>query len=126
MDIDDFKTLLAEKKNGIIVVKFTAEWCAPCKKIKSQVKKHVTSLPSNVYYYEIDIDDSLDLYLAFKNKKMLQGVPTLFAFFGDIKHEFWYAPDLSISGANVEGIDNFFKKCLSKANNMQNINYTLE
>ena len=41
--------------NGYIILKFTADWCGPCKSIKSLVEEKTKNLPANVQYYEIDV-----------------------------------------------------------------------
>ena len=40
----------------------------------------------------------------FKSKKMIKGVPTIFAFPGDSENEIWYIPDDLVTGANQKGI----------------------
>ena len=81
LDVEKFKEELTNmKKNEVLLVKFSAEWCKPCKKIKPFVDNMYNSFPNNIIIVEIDIDESLDLYMIFKSKKMLTGVPTLFAF----------------------------------------------
>ena len=64
----------------MIILKFTATWCGPCNQIKSLCNEYVKKLPTNIYYYEIDIDDSLELYANLKSKKMVNGIPALLAY----------------------------------------------
>ena len=66
--------LLQKVRNnpGLILIKFTADWCGPCKKIKPLVDQYLEELPEDkVHYYEIDIDEHLDVYAFLKNKKMV-------------------------------------------------------
>ena len=118
LDVEKFKEQLTNmKKNEVLLVKFSAEWCKPCKKIKPFVDNMYNSFPDNIIIVEIDIDESLDLYMIFKSKKMLTGVPTLFAFHGDITKEnnLWYVPERSISGSNEEEILDFMNHTINKA-----------
>ena len=97
--------------NKVIVVKFGAEWCKPCKLIKPTCEEWVKTCPSNIIYADIDIDESMDLYIAFKNKKMVRGVPTILAFNTSLARDQWYIPDFSVEGGDVEAVKKFFDKC---------------
>ena len=105
--------------NGYIILKFTADWCGPCKSIKSLVEEKTKDLPSNVQYYEIDVDDNIDLFSFFKSKKLCRGIPALFAF---KKGNYNYIPDHSVIGADSGEINKFFDLILT--NNIQEINST--
>ena len=70
----------------VLIIKFGATWCAPCKIIKPVCDEWLKSAPSKIIWADIDIDESIELYGAFKTKKMIKGVPTLFAFRGDMKN----------------------------------------
>ena len=39
LEIDQFKQLLQNLGNKIIIIKFSADWCKPCKKIKPIVEE---------------------------------------------------------------------------------------
>lgn len=97
---------------GYIILKFTADWCGPCKSIKSLVEENTKKLPSNVQYYEIDIADNIDLFSFFKSKKMCRGIPALFAF---KKGNCNYVPDYSVIGADSDEISKFFDLILTNA-----------
>tara|TARA_B100000902_G_scaffold333931_1_gene332749 strand:- start:3572 stop:3967 length:396 start_codon:yes stop_codon:yes gene_type:complete len=117
LSVEEFKELLKNLNNKqVLLVKFSAEWCNPCKKIKPLVERKYKELPKNVIIVEIDIDESLDLYMIFKSKKMLTGVPTLFAFHGDIKKEdnLWYVPDRTVSGSNEKQVEEFMNHTRDK------------
>ena len=61
---------------------------------------------------DIDEDDVMELYLAYKQKKMVTSVPTIFAYVSnpgrDKRH--WYAPDFSVNSSKPIDIQNFFAK----------------
>ena len=70
LTVEEFKDLLQKMSNKqVLLVKFSAEWCKPCKKIKPLVEEKYKEMPENVIIVEIDIDESLDLYIVFKTKK---------------------------------------------------------
>lgn len=109
--LDDFKKLqLSGQPNQVIILKFGAEWCKPCKLIKDYCYKNFSELPEHVICIDLDIDETIEIYGSFKSKKMINGVPTLLAFFGNERRDFWYVPDCSVSGTDENELNIFFKK----------------
>lgn len=91
---------------GIIVVKFGAEWCGPCKKIEPHVNVAMAQMPQNVYCYLVDIDQSVDLYAFLKAKKVVSGVPSMLAYYpGSVL----VAPEQRVVGTDSVAIDHFFE-----------------
>lgn len=112
---EELFTLQRSFHDRVIVVKFGAEWCGPCKKIKPMWNELISLVPSNIVIVDIDIDESIDLYVQLKAKKMVKGVPTILAFYGDVKRDQWYIPDDSVSGGNEGDMKNFMNRCFIKA-----------
>ena len=106
----ELQKLLPNK--SMLVLKFTADWCGPCKGIKSICDNFVSNLPKSIYFIEIDIDESLELYVKLKNKKMVNGIPALLAFY-DGQHDFWYVPDDSQMGGDKKQVEEFFERCIA-------------
>jgi thioredoxin 1 len=115
---EELFTLQRSLRDRLIVVKFGAEWCGPCKKIKPLWNEWISLVPSNIIIVDIDIDESIDLYVQLKAKKMVKGVPTILAFYGDVNREQWYIPDDSVSGGNEGDVKNFMNRCFIKAKTM--------
>ena len=105
-----FKLLSELKGNNMLIIKFTADWCGPCKGIKGLVEELVKELPETIEFIEIDVDESVELYAKFKSKKMVNGIPAILGFKGGEK-DFWYVPDDSVLGGNKEDIKKFFARC---------------
>lgn len=99
--------ILANNK-GLVILKFGAEWCRPCQLCKDQVYSYFNKMPENVTCYDVDVDESFDLYAFLKSKRMINGIPAILAY---KKGNTSFAPDLSVTGANVESITNFFTAC---------------
>ena len=108
-DLKNKQSLLGEKE--LIIIKFTATWCGPCKVIQPYCQKFLANKPNSIQYYEIDIDDSLELYMKLKKMKMVNGIPAIIVFTGGIK-EHWFVPDMIHVGSNVQQLEQFFTKCL--------------
>lgn len=101
---EEFKDLLINNEH-VIIFKFGAVWCKPCKIIKKHVEECVSMMHKNVTCLDLDVDDSFDLYAYLKSKKQVNGIPCLLAY---KKGNVSFAPDESISGTNIADISNFF------------------
>ena len=97
--------------NQVLIIKFTATWCMPCKKIKSITEECVKTIPKFIKFIEIDIDESIELYMKLKNKKMVNGIPAILAYKGG-EHEYWYIPDDSCLVGNIEEVKKFFERTI--------------
>lgn len=94
---------------GLVIVKFGASWCGPCKTIRPLVDAFFVRCPKNVLCFDIDIDQCPQVYQYFKAKRMTNGIPAILC---------WHKgntspipPDDMITGANLPELDAFFKRC---------------
>ncbi len=101
----------ALENNELVVIKFTADWCGPCKLIKDMCIQFEKTKPASIKYYEINIEESLELYMKLKKMKMVNGIPALLAYKGGTK-EYWYIPDEVHLGSDKKGLAVFFNKCI--------------
>ena len=118
LSADKLKQIQAQCGKKIIIIKCSAEWCSPCKRIKPLCEKNFQSMPNNVIIFDLDVDHSLDLYATLKGKKMVRGVPCLLCYYGDVERDHWFIPDDSISGADNKEIQAFFDRCVIKASSL--------
>ena len=100
---------LLQANPGIIVIKFGAEWCGPCKKIEGLVHEWIDNMPEKVQSILIDIDENFEIYAFLKNKKMINGVPAIFCY---KKGNLNYIPDDTVVGADTNQVNLFFQRCL--------------
>jgi thiol-disulfide isomerase/thioredoxin len=100
---------LLKDNPGIIILKFGASWCKPCKLIETPVYNFFGSSPDNVICGDIDVDDSFDVFSYLKTKKMVSGVPTLLCY---KKGNITYIPDDSVSGSDLNNLNAFFIRCI--------------
>ena len=95
---------------GLIIVKFGADWCGPCKLIEADVHQCFESMPDTVQCAIIDVDKSFDLYAFMKTKKIVKGIPTILCY---RKYNTHYVPDDVVVGSNKLEVRDFFKRCLA-------------
>ena len=107
-DRNDFLKLLNEN-NGVLIFKYTADWCKPCQTIKKEVDAHFRKISCPVILcFEVNIDECSDLFSFMKTKKMIKGIPILMAY---KKGNTSFVPDDSISGADIGDVNSFFERC---------------
>jgi len=104
---DEFLSLL-KVNPGLIIIKFGASWCGPCKKIEHVVEAFFATSPPNVICADIDVDQSADLYAYLKSKKMVNGIPVILCY---QKGNTTYSPNASVTGIDPTKLDLFFKQC---------------
>jgi thiol-disulfide isomerase/thioredoxin len=114
LSLQDFSEIL-KQNDGIVVLKFGAEWCGPCKKIEQQVYAVFSQMPMNVQPIIVDVDESFELYAFLKSKKIVRSIPTLLCY---EKGNVSYVPDDVVVGASVDEMNVFFKTCFDKATAM--------
>ena len=102
-----FQDLLLNHNPGVIIIKFGADWCGPCKRIEHQVNVSMNQMPDNVKNIILNIDESFELYGFLRTKKMVTSIPTLLAYY---KNNTSYVPDDCIVGADTVEIDSFFRR----------------
>jgi len=111
--ISEFYNIL-QNNNSAVVIKFGADWCVPCGKIKKHVDSWFEKLnnqrPDMELIY-IDVDKSFEIYAFLKTKKMIQGIPAILAYY---KGNISFAFDDSVSGTDEMAINTFFETVLYK------------
>jgi thioredoxin 1 len=105
-----------KNNNGLFIVKFTATWCGPCKKIAPFVDEQFKNTPDIVTCANIDVDQNFDLFAFLKSKKMVKGVPVILAY---KKENTNYSPDFSVSGIDEEQLIVFFRNCVNYIRTIQ-------
>ena len=94
-----------------VIIKLGATWCSPCQKIKPLCNACFSHMPSNVISFDIDCDDNMELYSFFKNKRMMNGIPAIFAYTisKERDNKLWHIPNMSVLGSDPNQIKNLFK-----------------
>ena len=109
---NDFLHLI-ENNKGMLILKFGADWCGPCKRIEAEVYHFFDIMmqagKGNVMCADINIDESMKVYSFLKSNKRVNGIPVLFCYIKG-KHD-GIIPTYSITGADQPELHHFFNKC---------------
>ena len=124
LDIAGLKRLQAEMGHHLLIIKFGADWCGPCKRIAPAVYKLLESASPKILFADINVDENLDLYLGLKKSKMIQGIPAFLVYYGNTKRDQWFIPDDSVIGANEEQLVQLFARCETKIDSTVATGYT--
>ena len=106
--LESYHTLL-KNNPGLIIIKFGATWCGPCKSIENDVQNMFSIMPDNVQCVMIDIDKSFDFYSFMRKNRVLNGVPVIVSY---NKNNLSFIPDDFIVGAGKDKLEAFKTRCL--------------
>jgi|TARA_B110000285_G_scaffold180898_1_gene204037 thioredoxin-like negative regulator of GroEL len=102
---DDFLHILKEN-TGVLLFKFGATWCKPCKQIDEFVTQRFSEMRGDVLCAVIDIDDNFEIYAILKKKRIVQSIPTILRYdCGNIT----YIPDDVVTGTDIPTLELFFE-----------------
>uniref|UniRef100_A0A7S2I186 Thioredoxin domain-containing protein n=1 Tax=Helicotheca tamesis TaxID=374047 RepID=A0A7S2I186_9STRA len=95
---EEFDKILSESGDKLIVVDFTASWCAPCKRIAPEFKR-MSETYTEVIFLKVDVDNCT----ALAQEQKVSALPT-FKFYknGTVYYTF--------NGAIVSGLESGIKK----------------
>jgi len=113
--VEEFQHILSFNP-GVVVLKFGATWCRPCKQIEPYLHDVFSTLPPNVHVYLIDIDRDEELYRFFTSKKRVRGVPAVLAY---VQGNNTYLPNWEVSGTNIQALNTLFGSCANTAHTIQ-------
>jgi len=112
LSMERIKEVLRRKENAlsigkVFILKFTAAWCKPCKRIQHLCLEWQQALGNQVVFLEIDIDEEIDIYSFYKRKRIIRGVPAILAWVSkDASLGHW--PEDSVCSADATEVLAFF------------------
>jgi thioredoxin-like negative regulator of GroEL len=94
---------------GLLIIKFGAEWCKPCKLIEKDIHYVFSRMPENVQTAIIDVDESFEIYGFLKSKRVLNGIPVVICYKqGNLE----LVPDDIVVGADNGQLIAFFERIM--------------
>ena len=105
---------LLQKNRGLIIIKYGAKWCNPCKRIDPLVLgwfQRLNEQTVNVITVIVDIDDSPEIYTFMKKHKMVQGIPMIHCYEIGNTH---FSPNDMVNSSSLIDVDNLFNRCIDK------------
>lgn len=116
MGIDDLERLLVGRTSDkLLIIRFGAEWCAPCRHTEpvalAEMERLSDKHKNKIVCMAIDIDESLELYAELKRRRALTGVPSILAYRGTDMQDPWFYPLDSVSGGDLAKVREFFARC---------------
>lgn len=108
---DQFIDIISINTTAITIIKLSAKWCQPCKRIEPLVYQWADKMPDNVQICCIDIDVSIELYSFLKKKRIVNGIPALLCY---DKTKTIIPCDVVI-GADTNQVNQFFERCLTRS-----------
>lgn len=110
LQIKDLQKILKEEKDNHLVIKFGATWCGPCKKIESILNECFLEMPENVFCFDLDVDDNIELFGKLKSKKTVSTIPAILYYnCKNNRGDKWYLSDRASFSSDPASVLNFFK-----------------
>jgi thiol-disulfide isomerase/thioredoxin len=106
---------LLQTNSGLVILKFGAVWCGPCKRIEPLVNQWAeaisgnAALSSRVTIGMLDVDENVEVYAFLKSKRRINGIPAILCWYkGNVN----YIPDDMTAGSDVDQTNAFFQRCI--------------
>ena len=110
-DIDEYLKFISCKS---CIIKFTADWCSPCKKMAPIFESLATN--NSITFIEIDIEETATI----THKECVQSIPLFLFYHNGSKYE-----DLTICGSNSNGLISNFQIFISRTSKIIEDNITI-
>ncbi len=115
------KNILPNLNNRLLIIKFGAEWCGPCKKIENVFYEEVIKREKNILVADLDVDENFEIYGKFKTARLVNGIPAILAFKsqegGEKLNELVID---SVTGSDTNKIIEFFQRVNNRASSIKN------
>lgn len=100
-----FKIL--QNNPGLVLLKFGATWCGPCKTVDAVIHEYFENTPEKVVCCVLDIDDNFELYGYMKKSRVTNGIPVILCYDTNNVN---IMPTDSVTGANRQSLLQFLNR----------------
>ena len=108
---EELQKILKNEKDKHIIIKFGATWCGPCKRIENVLNDCFLEMPDDVYCFDLDVDDNMELFGKLKSKKMVKTIPAILYYnCKNDRDDKWYLSDMSMFSSDNNDVLKFFKQ----------------
>ena len=118
--LQSFSELL-QANPGLVILKFGADWCGPCKRIEPLVHGWYERIAADPFFSSrvvcglIDVDVNFEVYGFLKNKRRINGIPAILCYYrGNVN----YIPDDMTAGSDDQQTSAFFERILTACKRM--------
>jgi len=92
---------------NLVILRLTAAWCGPCKRVEPVIEAWPYRGAEDIAFYNLDIDQNVDIYSFLKSKRRVNGVPAVLCYSrGNIS----ILPDEFVSSGDPKDVARFFDK----------------
>jgi len=99
--------LVLQNNVNLVILRLTAAWCGPCKRVEPVIEAWPYRGADDIAFYNLDIDQNVEIYSFLKSKRRVNGVPALLCYArGNIS----VIPDEFVSSGDINDVVRFFDK----------------
>lgn len=110
--------ILLHNNPGLVLLKFGAKWCKPCKAVDPIIYNYfVSNMSDRVICCILDIDENFELYGYFKKSRVTAGIPVVLCYESSNVN---IMPTDSVTGSNALELHHFLNRVSQKIYNINN------
>lgn len=106
---------IIEGDKNIVVFRFTSISCGPCQTVKPMIEEFKEKIKDNsdIHWYDIDTDESIEIFGMLKTKRIVNGIPAIICYMDENNSIY---PDEFVLGADKKQLDILFDKLIKYSN----------
>jgi len=102
---------ILQNNPGLVLLKFGATWCGPCKAVDPIIHNYFVNTPDKVICCILDIDDNFELYGYMKKSRVTNGIPVVLCYDASNLN---IMPTDCVTGSNPIALNNFLNRVTNR------------